>query len=66
MIGKVVGAIVLVALLIYAFTVMNKTTEGIEASVSQAVSIQEQLENEGLPPQPAQPPSDVMTPAEQP
>lgn len=66
MIGKVVGAIVLVALLIYGFTVMNKATDGMEASVTQAVSIQEQLENEGLPPQPAQPPSDVAAPAQQP
>lgn len=66
MIGKVVGAVIFIALLVYAFTVMNKTTDGIEANITQAVSVQEQLENEGLPPQPAQPPSNVPAPATQP
>jgi len=64
--GKIFGAVVLIALLIYAFTVMNKTTDGIEAGVKQAISVQEQLEEEGLPPQPAQPPSSVTAPLEQP
>lgn len=67
--GKIFGAVVIIALLIYAFTVMNKTTENIEAEVKQVITIQEQLESEGLPPQPAQPPSSVTTttaPAAQP
>lgn len=66
MIGKVFGAIVLIALVIYAFTVMNKTTEGLETGITQAVTVQEQLENEGLPPQPAQPPSNVTPQTQQP
>ncbi|HEX2752592.1 MAG TPA: hypothetical protein VHP34_05705 [Alphaproteobacteria bacterium] len=67
MIGKIFGAVIIIALLVYAFTVMNKTTDSIEAEIKQAVSIQEQLEKEGLPPQPAQPPSSVTTtPAEEP
>lgn len=61
MIGKIFGAVIIIALLVYAFTVMNKTTDSIEAEIKQAVSIQEQLEKEGLPPQPAQPPSSVTT-----
>lgn len=59
--GKIFGAVVMIALLVYAFTVMNKTTDNIEAGIKQAISVQEQLENEGLPPQPAQPPSGMTT-----
>jgi|GEM_PF-2317456 len=59
MMGKIFGAVVIIALLAYAFTVMNKTTENIEANMKQAISVQEQLESEGLPPQPAQPPSNL-------
>lgn len=56
MTGKIIGAVILIALIAYGFTVMNQTTSNIEndPAVQQLkVDIKEQLQDEGLPPQPA-------------
>lgn len=55
MIGKIIGAVVLIALIVYGYMALNQTTSSIESnpSVQQLkVDIQGQLKDEGLPPQP--------------
>lgn len=56
MIGKIIGAVVLIAVIVYGYMALNQTTSSIESSpgVQQLkMDIQGQLKDEGLPPQPA-------------
>lgn len=56
MTGKIIGAVILVALVVYAYMALNQTTSNIENAPGMQqfkVDIQAQLKEEGLPPQPA-------------
>lgn len=56
MTGKIIGAVILVALVVYAYMALNQTTSNIENDPGMQqfkVDIEAQLKEEGLPPQPA-------------